>query len=104
MRNELLHSAFVELKGGGEVFGLVRVNPRLVVDEDGEHQIVSEHLSDAAVSERIARLGPLVIALNLHHTQLIHWVPFRPLPLLEGCGLRFHVDGLPFAAPGAARY
>lgn len=102
-RNELLHSAFVELKGGDEVFGLVRVNPRLVIDEDGEYEIASEHLSDVGLLERIARLGPLVVALNLHYMQLIHWAPFAPPPHLKGCGLRFQVDGLPFATPGGAR-
>jgi len=100
VRNELLHSAFIELKGGDEVFGLVRLNPRVVIDEDGEHEIASEHLSDAGLLERIARLGPLVVALNMHHTQLLHWAPFDPRPQLKGCGLLFHITGLPFAAQG----
>src|SRR5579864_3272767 len=36
-RNKILHSAYIELKAGGEVHGLVRSNPQLTVDsETGE--------------------------------------------------------------------
>jgi hypothetical protein len=95
-RNTLLHSAFVELKAGGKVQGIMRVNPRLVMDEDGEQEINSDVLSDDKVTSLVASLGPLAVATNLHYTQLIHWSPFDPPPQLDECGLPFHLNGLPF--------
>ena len=45
-RNRILHSAFIELKAGGEVHGLVRSNPRLGVDEEtGETLFDQRYLS-----------------------------------------------------------
>jgi hypothetical protein len=96
-RNDLLHSAFVELEAGGEVHGIMRVNLKLVVDEDGERQVASELLTDAGLSSRLAALGQLSVAVNMHYTQLIHWSPFDRPPHLEGCGLQYHRTGLPFA-------
>jgi hypothetical protein len=101
-RNDLLHSAFIELKGGGVVNGILRVNPRLVVDEDGQHNLESEVLSAAAISASLGLLGPLAIAVNLHYTQLIHWAPFDPKPRLDKCGLAFHIEGLPLSDTSGA--
>lgn len=42
-RNNLLHSAYIELKGGSDVVGLMRSNPRLKVDpESGEPEFDQE--------------------------------------------------------------
>lgn len=96
VRNNLLHSAFLELKAGGEIQGIMRVNPRLVIDEDGEYEVDSEVLSDEKMRALLASLAPLAVAINLHYTQLIHWAPFDNPPELDECGLPFHLNGLPF--------
>src|ERR1700722_1766783 len=44
-RNGLLHAAFIEMKAGGEVRALMRAEPRLLLDENGEHTIDSETLT-----------------------------------------------------------
>jgi len=95
-RNGLLHAAFVELTAGGEVHALMRADPRLVLDEDGEHKVQSEVLTEAALLSLLASLGPLSVAVNMHYVQLIHWLPFDPPPQLAECGLPFHRIGLPF--------
>lgn len=97
-RNGLLHAAFVELKAGGEVHALMRADARLVLDEDGEHTLRSEVLTEAGLLSLLASLGPLSVAVNMHHSQLIHWLPFEPPPQLPECGLPFHRTGLPSAS------
>jgi hypothetical protein len=97
IRNSLLHSAFVELKAGGKVKGIMQVNPRLEVDENGDYKVVSEILSDKNLSMRITELAPLSIAVNFHYSQLIAWAPFDKTWEIEECGIPFHTDGLPFS-------
>jgi hypothetical protein len=97
-RNGLLHAAFVELKAGGEVHALMWADPRLVLDEDGEHWVRSEVLTEAGLLPLLASLGPLSVAVNMHYAQLIHWLPFDPPPRLAECGLPFHRTGLPCAS------
>lgn len=97
-RNGLLHSAFIELKAGGEISEIMRVNNRLVLDEDGEHTVESEMLTEEALTSQLGQLALVSLGLGLHYTQLVHWAPFDPPPQLEGCGLPFHRTGLPYAA------
>lgn len=103
LRNNLLHSAYIEIKGGRlgqegrEVLGIMRINPRTIVDEDGERKMDSEILSEDNLNRLVASLGPLAMAVNMHYTQLIHWLPFDNVQRLEDCGLRYHINGLPSA-------
>jgi hypothetical protein len=76
-RNTLLHSAFIELKGGEEVTDILRSNPKLKTDpRTGEPLFDQEMLSDQHFIEKMTQLGHLTFRANLHYIQLIHWAPF----------------------------
>lgn len=73
-RNRMLHSAYIEMKAGGEVVGLVRSDPKLAVDKDtGELIFDQEAFSEKVVHERLAEIGEPVIALGQIYIQLLHW-------------------------------
>ena len=72
-----------------------------MLDEDGEHRIESELLTEYSLQSQLRQLGLVSVALGFHYTQLLHWAPFDPAPVLEGCGLPFHREGLPFSTPPA---
>ena len=81
-RNKIIHSAFVELKAGGEVAGIVRSNPKLERDpESGEFLFDQEMLSGSSFDEEIRQMGELTIILNRCYMQLIHRFP-------QGAGAR----------------
>jgi len=71
-RNDLLHSAFIELKGGGEVLNIMRSNPKLKLKEDGELGFDSEILTVASIEEKMKEMAELAFSLNIHYMQLIH--------------------------------
>jgi hypothetical protein len=76
-RNRLLHSTYIELKGGGEVHGYIRCNPQVGVDlETGELIFDQEDFSADVIYAKIREYGQLMLRLNFIHTQLIHWSPF----------------------------
>jgi hypothetical protein len=76
-RNNLLHSAFFEVKGGGEVLGMLRSNPKVKADATtGDVHFDEEALTDEAVSKHLRKLGDLAFPLGQHYLQLIHWSPF----------------------------
>jgi hypothetical protein len=73
-RNNLLHSAFIELKSGDDVLGILRSNPKLKIDPDtGDPLFDQEMLTEAGINEHITKLAQLVLSLNNHYTQLSHW-------------------------------
>ncbi len=75
-RNRILHSAFIELKAGGEVHGLVRSNPGLGVDEEtGETLFDQEYLTPDSFDREMKKMGEAVLFLNRAYTQLIHRYP-----------------------------
>ncbi len=71
-RNDLLHSAFVKLKGGGEVLNIMRPNPKLKLKEDGRLGFDSEILTVASIDEKMKKMAELAFSLNIHYMQLIH--------------------------------
>jgi hypothetical protein len=76
-RNRLIHSAYIEVKAGGEVIGLVRSNPRLKEDStSGELLWDREVLKDESFQSGMKRLAEVAFDLNMHYVQLIHWAPF----------------------------
>ena len=76
-RNNLLHSAYIELKGGGEVLGILRSNPKVRIDPVTGHKVFDEEaVTDEAISEHLQQLGELAFSLGQHYLQLIHWAPF----------------------------
>jgi len=79
-RNDLLHSAFIQLKAGRDVVGIVRSNPKFKLDATtGERFLDQEHLTEGAVTTKIEELGESAVALNMAYMQLVHWAPFTQL-------------------------
>jgi hypothetical protein len=77
-RNRILHSAFIELKAGGEVQGLLRSNPRLQIDEEkGEALFDQELLTRESFSNEMERMANVALVLNRAYVQLIHGFPQR---------------------------
>jgi len=70
-RNKILHSAYVELKAGGEIRGLLRVDPRVAVDnETGEFLFNQELLSEKSFADEFRQLAELALFFNRCYTQL----------------------------------
>jgi hypothetical protein len=79
-RNRLLHSAYFELKGGGEVRGVLRSDPKIEIDPDtGEPMFDRELLSVSGLTRLLQELAQISFRLNMHYVQLIHWAPFEHL-------------------------
>lgn len=75
-RNRILHSAFIELKAGGEVQGLVRSDPRLGVDEEtGEILFDQECLTPDSFDKEMRRMAEAGVFLGRAYIQLIHRYP-----------------------------
>lgn len=76
-RNRLLHSAYIELKAGGELQGYIRSNPRVGVDpETGEVMFDFEQFTANLVYAKMQEYAPYLFRLGQIHVQLIHWHPF----------------------------
>ena len=75
-RNRILHSAFIELKAGGEVQGLLRSNPKIQVDEEtGETIFDQELLTAESFSREMRTMVDVAVFLNRAYMQLIHRYP-----------------------------
>ena len=70
-RNRILHSAFIELKAGGEVQGLVRSDPRLGFDEEtGESLFDQEYLAEDSFDKEMKRMAEAGMFLGRAYIQL----------------------------------
>lgn len=79
-RNNLLHSAFIELKAGGDLMGVIRSNPKFKLDPaTGDRFLDQELLTEDTVAAKIKELGDSAVALNMAYMQLVHWAPFTQL-------------------------
>ena len=75
-RNKILHSAYIELKAGGQVHGLMRSNPQLSVDnETGEPLFDQEMLSEESFEYEFKEMADLAMFFNRCCMQLIHRLP-----------------------------
>ncbi|MBK9165898.1 MAG: hypothetical protein IPM24_00360 [Bryobacterales bacterium] len=74
-RNRILHSAFIELKAGGEVQGLLRSNPKFQVEEAGEPLFDQELLTPESFSKEMTLMGDVALFLNRAYLQLIARYP-----------------------------
>jgi hypothetical protein len=73
-RNQVLHSAFVELKAGGEVVGYLRTDAKRGVDPDtGDFIGELEDISADAIRAALATSGDACFRLNMMYVQTIHW-------------------------------
>jgi hypothetical protein len=75
-RNRILHSAFIELKAGGEVQGLLRSNPKIQVDEEtGQVLFDQEILTSESFSIEMEIMANVSMFLNRAYIQLISRYP-----------------------------
>lgn len=75
-RNRILHSAFIELRAGGEVQGILRSNPKIQNDEEsGEVLFDQEILTGESFAKEMAVMAELALSLNRAYLQLIHRYP-----------------------------
>lgn len=75
-RNRILHSAFIELKAGGEVVGLMRSNPKLSLDEEtGEPLYDQELLTPESFANEMQKMAEAAAFLGRAYLQLIHRYP-----------------------------
>jgi hypothetical protein len=73
-RNQVLHSAFVELKAVGGVVGYLRTDAKRGVDPDtGEFISKLEDISAESVLAVLATFGDACFQLNMMYVQAIHW-------------------------------
>lgn len=76
-RNNLLHSAFIEIKAGGELIDLLRSNPEIEFNpQSGEMIFDQEILTEESIDEQMKKLAVLIFQIDSHHVQLLHWAPF----------------------------
>lgn len=72
-RNRILHSAYIELKAGGEFQGLLGSNPRLLRNsETGVDTSDQELLSEESFEKEFELMAYLATFLTGCHTQLTH--------------------------------
>ena len=75
-RNVVLHSAYNELKAGGEVVGIVRTDPKIKIDNITQEPIFDiELLSDKSFEKEMLELAILALFLNRCRLQLIQRLP-----------------------------
>lgn len=75
-RNRILHSAFIELKAGGEVVGLMCSNPRTTIDEEtGSVLYDQEMLEPESFDNEMRKMGEAAMFLGRAYIQLIHSFP-----------------------------
>lgn len=75
-RNRILHSAFIELRAGSEVQGILRSNPKIQVDEEsGEVLFEQEILTSESFVKEMTMMADLALFLNRVYLQLIHRHP-----------------------------
>ena len=76
-RNRLIHSAYIELKAGGEIIGLLRSNPTLKEEPTSDELLWDQEvLKDESFQSGMKRMAEVAFDLNMHYVQLIHWAPF----------------------------
>lgn len=75
-RNKILHSAYIELKAGGEVHGVMRSDPKLIPDsETGKPLFDQEILSERSFEDEFREMAELDLFFNRCYTQLINRFP-----------------------------
>lgn len=70
-RNRIIHSAYIELKAGGEIAEVMRVDNRLRTDEDGKLDLERECLSPKSFENEMAAITRAGLFLSRAYAQLI---------------------------------
>lgn len=71
-RNNILHSAYLELKGGGEVLAIMRSNPKINTKETVRD---NEILTEKSFEQEMQNMTKLALFLGRCKMQLIHRYP-----------------------------
>lgn len=75
-RNRILHSAFIELKAGGETQEILRSNPKIQINEEsGEVLFDQEILTTESFAKEMTMMAEVALLLNRAYLQLIHRYP-----------------------------
>jgi hypothetical protein len=76
LRNRVLHSAYVEIKSGGELVALLRSDIRGVGDEKTLKVLPDQEvLSDTSFDNLMNELGAIAVELQVHYKQLLMRMP-----------------------------
>lgn len=71
-RNRYLHSAYIELKAGGEVQALLKSNPKLGLDPDSQELVFDQEiLSEKSFAAEMKELAEIGFAVGMHYKQLL---------------------------------
>lgn len=72
-RNSVLHSTYLELKGGGDIVGILRSNPKLLQHEHTE-EVIFDHevLTEDKISSKMETIANIGLKLGVEYKQLIH--------------------------------
>lgn len=82
-RNVLLHSAYIELKAGGEVIDLMRANLKIKKSDVSDEFIFdNEILTEESILGQMKIFAQTAFELNLYYTQLLHW-PQVDIPIQQ---------------------
>ncbi|MCB0724192.1 MAG: hypothetical protein KDC73_05780 [Ignavibacteriae bacterium] len=79
-RNDLLHSAFIELKTGDQILGMMKSNARFSPGDPSSYHLSPEPITVESIHLKTELLAEIAINLNRHYLQLIHWLPLEQLP------------------------
>ncbi|BFT28878.1 hypothetical protein D210916BOD24_00540 [Alteromonas sp. D210916BOD_24] len=75
-RNRVLHSAYIEIKGGGEKVAILRSNPIIGIDENTEeYSFDQESLGPDSFKEEMVKMAEVSLFLNRAFIQLVHQYP-----------------------------
>jgi len=76
-RNRMVHSAYHEVKGGGQVVAILRTSPRITLDPDtGEIEYDQEAFDPDVIRQQNGKHAQAFFMLHALRMQLIHWYPY----------------------------
>jgi hypothetical protein len=76
LRNRHLHSAYIELKAGGEVQALLRTNPKFDIDPETNEMLIDQViLGPESFDQEMKEMAEVGFHLGMHYKQLIHRLP-----------------------------
>lgn len=76
LRNRHLHSAYIELKAGGEVQALLRSNPKFDIDPETNEMLIDQViLGPDSFAAEMTEMADIGLRLGMHYKQLIHRLP-----------------------------
>lgn len=78
-RNVLLHSAYIELKAGGEIQEIMRADSKVRKNASGQLVINTETLTPESMDALLTDVANVAVRVDMHYMGLIHMAPFDHL-------------------------